>query len=108
MWEQAPSGAIPHWTDALIYANGLSLGGHSDWRLPNVNELESLINVGEVDPEAWLNSQGFSGVQADFYWSSTTSAPTTSSAWYIYTDSGLVSYGGKASNLFVLAVRSGQ
>ena len=35
------------------------------WRLPNVKELESLLNAGQVYTVAWLNTQGFSGVQAD-------------------------------------------
>ncbi len=75
MWEQAPSGTARNWTNALItYANGLDLGGHNDWRLPNVNELQSLINAGEVDPGVWLYQQGFSTVQAGNYWSATSYA----------------------------------
>jgi hypothetical protein len=91
MWEQAPSGTTQDWTDALTYANNLDLGGHSDWRLPNV----------------WLNGQGFSGVQAG-YWSSTTYAPNTSNAWYVSMSSGNVSNIIKTNNYYVIAVRSGQ
>lgn len=107
MWEQAPSGTAT-WSDALTYANELVLGGHSDWRLPNVNELESLINAGQADPEAWLNSQGLSGVQAGFYWSSTTYAPGTAYALLVSMDVGSVNYATKTGNGYVLAVRSGQ
>ena len=107
MWEQAPSGTALTWANALAYANGLSLGGHSDWRLPNVNELESLINAGQADPGAWLNSQGL-GVQVGFYWSSTTYAPNTTNAWYVYMVSGYVVGSNKTNNYYVLAVRSGQ
>ena len=107
MWEQAPSGTSD-WEGALSYTNDLVLGGHSDWRLPNVNELESLINAGAANPDAWLNSQGFSGIQADFYWSSTTYAPTTAYAWGVNMNDGYVGSGTKTVSYYVLAVRSGQ
>ena len=48
--------------------------GSIDWRLPNVNELESLVNAGETNTATWLNNQGFTNVQGnvnDIYWSST-------------------------------------
>ena len=42
-----------------------------DWRMPNVIELESLINVGQHHMASWLINQGFVNVQALHYWSST-------------------------------------
>jgi len=47
---------------------------YSDWRLPNVNELESLVNAGQFNTASWLNNLVFAGVQALEYWSSTTSS----------------------------------
>ena len=44
---------------------------YSDWRLPNVKELESLTNYGASDPAAWLNSEGFTDLKDSYYWSST-------------------------------------
>lgn len=43
---------------------------YTDWHLPNLNELESLLNGEAADPAAWLNSQGFE-VESAIYWSST-------------------------------------
>jgi hypothetical protein len=62
------------WFQAIESSNSLILCGYSDWRLPNVIELESLINAGEIDNALWLNNQGFNNVQSAFpwYWSSTT------------------------------------
>ena len=108
MWEQAPSDTERTWTNALTYANDLSLGGHSDWRLPNVNELESLTNAGDEDNSSWLGGQGFSNVQVSYYWSSTTYAPPTANAWNVGMSNGVVHYGNKTVNNYVLAVRSGQ
>lgn len=108
MWEQAPSGAST-WTDALNHANDLVLGGNNDWRLPNVNELESLINAGVADTAGWLNSRGFSGVQGSLYWSSTSYAPDPdASAWHVLMGSGNVFITAKTDSLYVLAVRGGR
>ncbi len=41
MWAQVPSGAV-NWQGALAYAENLTLGGFSDWRLPNIKELQTL------------------------------------------------------------------
>jgi hypothetical protein len=50
---------------------------------PNVNELRSLVNAGEVDTASWLNTQGFYGIRSYFYWSSNTAALSTSDAWLV-------------------------
>lgn len=48
------------------------LCGHKDWRMPNANELETLVNYAESSNAAWLEAQGFQNVERkDMYWSST-------------------------------------
>jgi len=71
------------WNAAVDYCNSLTLCGYDDWRLPNVNELESLVNGAESNTATWLNTQGFTNVQAGYYWSSTTYASNTGYAWYV-------------------------
>ncbi len=97
------------WYSAIDYAKDLTLCGYSDWSLPNVNELESLVNAEEPNSAAWLNTRGFYNAQSDYYWSSTTRAYGSTLAlivhmWYNYVDD----YYKDSINFFVWPVRSGQ
>ena len=107
MWVKNPDSTPLTWEDALTYANKLTLCGHDDWRLPNVNELESLIHAGQSNTATWLNAQGFSNVQSDWYWSSTTSAFSTEDAWFVFMQNGNVRIDGKGVHNYVWPVRAG-
>ena len=80
------------WQDALVYCEELSLGGKSDWRLPNRNELFSIVDMSKYDP---FISSVFTNVTSDDYWSSTTFAPDSSYAWYVLFSNGYVSWNDK-------------
>ena len=80
------------WNDALITIVEMnanpgrySCTGYSanyrDWRLPNVRELDSLINYGESDSYAWMNASGFSSMKGSYYWSSTTNTDKANKAY---------------------------
>lgn len=64
-------------------------GGHSDWRLPNVGEMESLVNTGVPNPGAWLVGGPFTNV-AGSYWTSTRSARSAAAAWHVGMNNGSV------------------
>jgi len=44
MWQQADDGITRDWENSLSYCEGLSLGGHIDWHLPNAKELHSIVD----------------------------------------------------------------
>jgi hypothetical protein len=113
-------GPMP-WANAIIYSNSLATGkcGLTDgssagqWRLPNREELKSLVNMAYANPAAWLNSQGFTSVQTNgfsgYYWSSSTVAYDTGRAWYVgMANGGYVTDWAKTDYIYVLPVRAGQ
>ncbi|KJU85376.1 hypothetical protein MBAV_002425 [Candidatus Magnetobacterium bavaricum] len=77
------------------------------WRVPTVHELQSLVNFKEALMSDWLNSQGFTNVQSTFYWSSTSYAVNTSSAWVVHMNVGTVYAYFKSYYGYVWPVRSG-
>ena len=104
------SGAAETWQNALDFIKTLNISnyrGHNDWRLPNINELESLVNYSLVNSATWLNGQGFSDVQSGNYWSATPSSYNNGYALHVKIDTGLVEYYLKSSNYYVWPVRDG-
>lgn len=84
-WQQADSGIAMSWEAALAYADTLTLAGHDDWRLPNVKELQSLVDYARspathgtpaIDPVFSTSAITVEDGSTDFpfFWSSTSHA----------------------------------
>ncbi len=101
-----------NWQGALDYVasinSGAGLCGYTDWRLPNINELESLVNAEVPSTAVWLNAEGFTNVQSAYYWSSTTLARSALGAWLVSMWYGSVDSASKDYGAYVWPVRSGQ
>jgi hypothetical protein len=122
MWQKASpdlngDGAIDqsdqvNWQAALQYCDNLKLGGppgseYGDWRLPNVHELQSIIDYGRslpaVDPGFQI---AFAG-KDPYFWTSTTDDWFPSNAFTVRFDYGEVNINlSKTGSFFVLAVRT--
>ena len=69
------------WSEALIYCDELILDNKSDWRVPSLNELESIVDYNKYNP---ATSHIFQHIVTDAYWSSTTDGLDSFKAWYVY------------------------
>ena len=106
---------IQTWDDSISLASKLANGqcGLKDgsktgqWRLPNREELASMNNRQQINNSEWLNSQGFSNVQSDLYWSSTGSDNSTNIAWCADMNRGGVFDSGTNYSYHVWPVRGG-
>ena len=122
--EDADCFGIRSWTNAVSDARTLASGscGLTDgsvanqWRLPNVRELHSLIHFGFDTPALpntagtgkWSEGDPFTDVWASVYWSSTSYAFTSASAWYVSLGDGEVDEADKGTTRHVWPVRGGQ
>lgn len=99
------AGGPVNWPDAFAAVEHLNRGakGKIRWHLPNINELESLVDCGMHSP-ALPTGHPFTGVQ-EYYWSSTTSMFEPDWAWALYLAKGAVGVGLKRGpHFFVWAV----
>ncbi len=88
----------PEAFDAIQQANREKLDGLSSWRLPNINELTSLVDCSRHTP-ALPKGHPVQGMK-DGYWSSTTSFFETDWAWVLYLNKGACGVGHKPGNHF--------
>jgi hypothetical protein len=95
-----------NWFEALDYIGNLTLCGYSDWRLPNVNELETLVDAGQPDSSAWLNEEGFINVRSGGCWSSTTYEDNKDYAWIAGMQRGNIGNDKKVVGNYVWPVRA--
>ena len=79
--------------------------GHQDWRMPNVKELQSIVDYSKPFPGPAIASSFPGSTAADFYWSSTSSAANPFRAWFVTFGNGGVSAVEKVFALRVRAVR---
>jgi len=88
------------WGQALDRVRALAVETRRPWRLPTINELESLVDASAHAP-ALPDNHPFAAVQAA-YWSSTTSYFETDWAYVLYLDKGAVGVGFKPKEEFYL------
>lgn len=96
---------------------GGGFAGYTDWRIPNLNELETIRNIQNVNPAvdsafntgcvATCTVTSCSCTRSNFYWSSSTYQGNPYFAWLVSFDDGYAFYDGKIYNYSVRAVRGG-
>ena len=104
MWMQSDAGEEKNWQEALAYCQKLNLHGYTDWRLPDLNELESLVDYTRFDPAI---DPVFS-CRSKEYWSSSPNADDFGRASCVHFDDGIAPYYYyKSDTYYVRCVRGG-
>ena len=75
------------WQDALQASVNASDGGYTDWRVPNVKEIATIVEKSCVEPS--LNEAVFPASSSENFWTATTVMGIETSAW------GVAFYNGK-------------
>ena len=93
-----------NWQEAISYCEALELDNKNDWRLPNKNELITIVDYGENTPAI---SPVFQHTMSNAYWSSTSLKGYYDYAWVIYFFNGYSYANFKVENeeLYVRCVR---
>ena len=121
MWKQCSEGqsgdncsvgsATKHtWQQALQLTQTLNTSGgyanQTDWRLPNLKELSSLVEEQCYLPA--INETIFPNTVSSSYWSASPFASSSSNAWSVIFYYGDDNTYGRSFNLHVRLVRAGQ
>jgi YD repeat-containing protein len=123
MWEGKTAGGLraggntyTNWGDgrsgdASTYAaavNAMALCSYTDWRLPTVDELETLVDVSKPAPGPTIRTDWFVNTASAIYWTSWLYLNNPNDAWGVGFDSGGVDGYGYDRFGSVRLVRGGQ
>ena len=99
VWQQVSSSTKMSWADAQTYCEG-------EWRLPSVNELQTLVDDSQTDPA--VDTTAFADVSADAgyeYWCSSPVVGLSSVWWFVELQGGHNGYGNSSTLARVRCVR---
>ncbi len=103
-WQKIDTDTPRTWQNALAYCENLSLDSKTDWRLPNIRELKSLVDYGRYYPAIDPALPCLSST----YWSATTiTEDPPMSAWSVFFGNGDDIWEIKAKAHHVRCVRAG-
>jgi hypothetical protein len=97
------------WAAALALNSATSdtvIPPRTDWRLPNIKELQSLVEISCFNPA--INNSVFPNTSGSFFWSASPNAYFASGAWGVGFDVGDVDVNVRSNELSVRLVRGGQ
>ena len=102
-WQRNPSTSEYTHANAISYCNNLNLDGRTDWKLPTLSQLESLIdNSRSSAPYIVGGNSYFTTIQNGYYWTNT--YYHTSSTFYVSFSSGSSGIYGLTYSGYVLCV----
>ncbi|MBF0230028.1 MAG: DUF1566 domain-containing protein [Desulfamplus sp.] len=125
-WQQTTDSSSMTWQEAIAYCENLNLGGYTDWRLPNIKELQTIIDYRWYSPAVnvsyFPDTLSLSKTSSLLYWTSTSQTSITEvysketpiyntengeNGWTVNFINGYTSYPDKDYKYNVRAVRGG-
>ena len=94
------------WSAALKAADEYEFAGHANWRLPNKNELESIVESRCFSPA--IDAQVFPATPSDYFWTSSPYAGVAYGIWSVSFDYGIVNASIKTGGIHVRLVRDAE
>ena len=107
VWERTLETTELSWTDARAACADKDVGGRKGWRLPSISELASLVDPSMTAGSTLPLSHPFTNVKTDVYWSATTLAGNSKSAWLVFFDTGKVTHAFKTITFHTWRFRGG-
>ncbi|MBN1773708.1 MAG: DUF1566 domain-containing protein [Deltaproteobacteria bacterium] len=116
MWQGCPAGMTGgastcsgtaltrNWQGALDYCQDSAWAGFTDWYLPNVDELRSIVDSARSNPS--IDPAVFPGTPSGYFWSSSSDATNASNAWGVSFDYGIVNSSDKTCTYYIRCVRA--
>ena len=92
------------WASAITYCQNLTINGISGWRLPNINELRSIVDYTKSSSPL-IDSTAFPNTLSTSYWSSTSNSEFFMNAYIIRFDLGWVEWADKSTASSIRCVR---
>jgi hypothetical protein len=99
-----PEGSLCIWENAVDYCENLEYDGYSDWRLPEIEEFETILHFGKDAP--FIDETAFPNTPSGNYWTNTEYREPELIAWRINLSDGVtVNFSNKTVKQRVKCVR---
>ena len=95
VWQQQDDETTRIWRQAREYCTELELAGFTDWRLPEREELGTIVDLANFNPA--VNLGFFPSTKPEPYWTSTQVEEYAGYSWYVHFGDGSEHYGSRTS-----------
>lgn len=94
---------LSNWTLAKEYCSTLSLSGFTDWKLPSIKELQTIVDIKGKEIAIFKE---FENTEPSSYWSNTQDMSNPHNAWYVGFKTGATFKDSKDYDCYVRCVRT--